>query len=232
KGKQEAGVNVIDYVEHHRDLLGKYHALCEKHNLEGSLLPMLQEYIKGYGCGFFALYDHGKCCVTFQHRRIREMPPSGGRSVAAETGFNPLVAEYGKQILDALQWHGLAMVEFKVDESGRPFLMEINAKLWGSIELAISAGVNFPQMMVDLHLGKQPAIDVCRKSKLRYTWPFNGDIMYGMLRPKAMCGVIKDTLCLRVKNNCQLSDIRPTIKMAGHFAKTFVKYCVHGQYES
>jgi predicted ATP-grasp superfamily ATP-dependent carboligase len=56
-----------------------------------------------------------------------------------------VVAEYGRRILDHLKWIGLAMVEFKVDHhTGVPVLMEINPRPWGSMPLAIRAGVEFP----------------------------------------------------------------------------------------
>ena len=38
------------------------------------------------------------------------------------------------------------MVEFKHDErDGVPKLMEINGRFWGSLQLAIDAGVDFPR---------------------------------------------------------------------------------------
>ena len=43
------------------------------------------------------------------------------------------------------RWHGVAMVEFKRDErDDTPRLMEINGRFWGSLQLAIDAGVDFP----------------------------------------------------------------------------------------
>ena len=49
-----------------------------------------------------------------------------------------------QELLDELNWHGVAMVEFKVTEDGTPYLMEINTRFWGSLQLAIDAGVDFP----------------------------------------------------------------------------------------
>jgi len=59
------------------------------------------------------------------------------------------------QLLRKLGWWGVAMVEFRVDDSiGCPYLMEINGRFWGSLQLAIDAGVNFPRLLLDLALGK------------------------------------------------------------------------------
>lgn len=55
------------------------------------------------------------------------------------------------RLLRELNWYGLAMVEFKVDpRDGVPKLMEINPKLWGSLNLAIASGVDFPALLYRL----------------------------------------------------------------------------------
>ena len=54
----------------------------------------------------------------------------------------------------ALAWHGVAMVECKRTPEGDFVLMEINAKFWGSHDLALAAGVNFPGDLVALLEGR------------------------------------------------------------------------------
>jgi hypothetical protein len=50
------------------------------------------------------------------------------------------------------------MLEFKTDgRTGRPYLMEINGRLWGSLQLAIDAGVDFPALLVGCALGERRA---------------------------------------------------------------------------
>ena len=110
---------------------------------------LVQEYISGFGVGFFALFDHGQPKRVFMHRRLREMPISGGASTAACAYYDETLKEYGLRILSALQWHGVAMVEFKRQQSpDRLVLMEINPKFWGSVELALEAGVDFASDLV------------------------------------------------------------------------------------
>ena len=46
------------------------------------------------------------------------------------------------------------MVEFRRDRQERPVLMEVNPRVGGSVALAISAGVNFPQLMYDWKLDR------------------------------------------------------------------------------
>ncbi|TPW13904.1 MAG: ATP-grasp protein, partial [Halothiobacillaceae bacterium] len=95
---------------------------------------MLQAYIEGEGQGLFALFDNGKPLVYFSHRRLREKPPSGGVSVLCEsTAVNEQMRSIAAKILADAQWHGVAMVEFKVSPEGTPYLMEVNGRFWGSL---------------------------------------------------------------------------------------------------
>ena len=102
----------------------------------------------------FALYDAGRPVAFFAHRRLRERPPSGGVSVLSESvGLDPYLRELSRRILDHVGWHGVAMVEFKVCADGRPHLMEVNPRFWGSLQLAVDAGVDFPWLAYQLATG-------------------------------------------------------------------------------
>jgi len=118
---------------------------------------LVQEYVEGHGAGVFGLYDQGRPLTFFAHRRLRERPPSGGASVLSESvELDPHLRELTRRILDHVGWHGAAMVEFKVRPDGRPYLMEINPRFWGSLQLAIHAGVDFPWLAYQLAAGITP----------------------------------------------------------------------------
>lgn len=119
---------------------------------------IVQERIHGPGVGVFACYDRGRCIALFSHRRLREKPPSGGVSVLCESApLDPKAVQDATRLLDRIGWHGVAMVEFKRDErDGVPKLMEINGRFWGSLQLAIDAGVDFPALVTELG-GNDPA---------------------------------------------------------------------------
>lgn len=108
--------------------------------------PLLQqEYILGRGVGANFLFDRGKKLWHFVHERVHELPLTGGAS-SYRRSIPPPPALLGdaEKILAALQWHGVAMVEFRVDAQDRHWLVEINPRLWGSLALAIDAGLDFP----------------------------------------------------------------------------------------
>jgi len=114
--------------------------------------PIIQEYIKGKGIGFFGLYDkNSHVKALFCHERLREYPITGGPSTLCKSIYDEKLIKYGKKILDELRWQGVAMVEFKKEYStGEYKLMEINPRFWGSLPLAIEAGVDFPYLLYKL----------------------------------------------------------------------------------
>jgi protein-tyrosine-phosphatase len=121
-----------------------------------ALAPMmLQEYAPGAGVGVELLFDRGQMVAWFAHRRLHEWPLTGGASTYRES-FEPPAAmlEGSRRMLEALGWHGAAMVEFKLAEDGRFWLMEINPRLWGSLALSIDAGVDFPWLLWQLAHGQ------------------------------------------------------------------------------
>ncbi len=115
----------------------------------GAFPVLLQEKISGDGVGYFALAKNGKILAEFYHRRLRELPPTGGVSVLRES-IEPdeTMQRAGRALLGKLDWTGPAMVEFKRDAGGAAKIMEINGRFWGSLQLAIDAGVDFPSLLV------------------------------------------------------------------------------------
>lgn len=112
---------------------------------------LLQEFIPGHGAGLFALSRAGDTVAWFAHRRLREKPPSGGVSVLSESvPYAGDMQEYADRLLQAARWDGPAMIEFRIGPQGRPYLMEVNGRLWGSLQLSIDCGLDFPWLMVHL----------------------------------------------------------------------------------
>jgi len=138
---------------------------------------LLQERIAGPGIGVFMLFDRGRSIACFSHRRLREKPPSGGVSVLSESiDVDPVAADHAERLLRSLEWHGPAMIEFKRDERDGSFrLMEINARFWGSLQLAIDAGVDFPALLVDVAMGTAAAHPPSFRTGVRCRW-LSGDL--------------------------------------------------------
>ncbi|HEX2329573.1 MAG TPA: ATP-grasp domain-containing protein [Candidatus Angelobacter sp.] len=120
--------------------------------------PVLQQqYVAGRGVGIEFLFDHGKPLWHFAHERIHEFPLSGGASSYRRCIMPPgHMLLHAQRLMSALRWHGVAMVEFKMDSDGQLWLMEINPRMWGSLALPIDAGVDFPFGLLQVARGKAP----------------------------------------------------------------------------
>jgi len=123
---------------------------------EGRCAVLLQEYYRGSGQGVELLMHQGRPLAAFQHKRLREVPVNGGASAFRESvSLDPELYRHSVRLLEALNWTGLAMVEFKVGAEG-PKLMEINGRVWGSLPLAVRSGMDFPAQLAELYLYGPP----------------------------------------------------------------------------
>ena len=163
-------------------------AELERHcrELGAAAYPLLvQQRVVGSGVGIFVLLWKGELLATFSHRRIREKPPAGGVSVYRESiATDPILLQRSRALLESFDWCGVAMVEFKIDEgTGVPYLMEANGRFWGSLQLAIDAGVDFPRLLVEAALGgghtPAPVRDYRHGVRSRWWW---GDVDHLLAR--------------------------------------------------
>jgi predicted ATP-grasp superfamily ATP-dependent carboligase len=118
---------------------------------------LVQELIVGPGTGLFTLFDRDRSLALFAHRRLLEKPPAGGVSVVSESvALDPEMVGAAEKLLAAFAFSGVAMVEFKRDlRDGKAKLMEINGRFWGTLQLAIACGVDFPALLLAFLRGEK-----------------------------------------------------------------------------
>ncbi len=178
KGSVEAGKYLVNYPKDRESLIAAYHQIQTDQSQKRSL-PIIQEYVSGVGLGFFGFYQRGVLKRFYMHERIREYPTSGGASTAAKSIFHFEAYQYGKRILDHLNWNGAAMVEFKYNsDTEQLWLMEVNPKFWGSTELGLAAGLNFGEMLVKSINGQEiePILSPDSYRRVTMRWPLDGDL--------------------------------------------------------
>ena len=144
---------------------------------------ILQKRIRGRGVGIFLLMRDGEVLARFAHRRLREKPPSGGVSVLCESMEPPTDAlKAATRLLASVKWNGVAMVEFKEDDRDNLLkVIEVNARFWGSLELAVSSGVDFPYLLLAMLKGNDARGSAAYKTGLKMRWEL-GDLDHLMIR--------------------------------------------------
>lgn len=125
---------------------------------EGRCDVLMQAYCAGSGQGIEMLAFEGRPLAIFQHKRLAELPITGGASAWRESvPLDPELVDYATRLVQGLNWTGLIMVEFKVGQQKQ--LMEINGRVWGSLPLATLSGMDFPGMLGDVMLHGPPPPD-------------------------------------------------------------------------
>ena len=113
---------------------------------------MVQDLIPGFGerqFAFCTLFKAGRAAATMVVRRARQHPSDFGRaSTFVETVEIPELEALGERFLRAIDYYGLAELEFKFDaRDGCYKLLDFNARTWGYHSLGVRAGVDFSYLL-------------------------------------------------------------------------------------
>lgn len=146
--------NALGFKVRYAPSLPALRTMLEPFANDGKAL-LLQEYSPGVGRCVAAVCDHGRPLALFAYARDREVPLTGGVSVLRSSiPLDPLLERHTRTLLAELQWHGIAMVEFKYDAGEERYtLMEINGRFQASTALSLDAGLNLPHLVAALYAG-------------------------------------------------------------------------------
>lgn len=120
------------------------------------LLPaeeiMIQDLVPGDGTSQYAycsFFKQGESIAHLTACRRRQHPLEFGRSSTyVETVESPLLEEYSKRFLRAIDYYGLVEVEYKRDpRDGQYRLLDVNGRTWGYHTIGRRAGVDFPYLL-------------------------------------------------------------------------------------
>lgn len=183
KPLESTGSRGIVYVQQRENLVEEYNKIHRKFPC-----PMIQEFIPpgGSSYGVFLLLD--KNCepkAIFVHKRLREFPVKGGPSTLRESVYKPELVQMSVKLLKSINYYGVAMVEYKEDpRDGQCKIMEINPRFWGSLPLAIAAGVDFPYLLYKMVMDGDVKPVKNYPEGIRCRWLLPGDILHFLTNPK------------------------------------------------
>jgi len=111
---------------------------------------LVQSFVAGTGIGFSCFAVGTEICLPFAWQRIREIDPRGsGSSARKSIALDSNLRDLSESLIKGANFQGLAMVEYKRElATGQLELMEINGRPWGSLQLPIVSGINYPLHMV------------------------------------------------------------------------------------
>lgn len=219
KIKRGSAAKGLNYANSKKELIENYRQYLNDDREDEIIFnynrPMIQEFIPGEIHDVCVIFDEEKPKAVLSQKRIRTLPPSGGGGIYNVTTDNEKLKKLSVKLLKKINWHGPAQVEFKIDSRrGEPKLMEVNSKFWGTLDLSIQAGINFPYLACQIALGRKIKKQHEYKRDLYYRWPYPYELKY-ILEHKNKGEAIKNLLDNRgeVKTDLSIKDPLP------HFAE-------------
>ncbi len=180
--------------------------------------PLIQEYIDGILFDTTAFAINGETIAILSQKRILTAWIDGGGGIVNITNDIPEIKEYAKTLIKKLNWTGHIEMDWIQDKKTKKcYLLEINPKIWGTTQLTISSGYDYPYWFVK-HASK---LDIKApaeyKKKLMYRW-LDAEIQTIFTKPKNFKVFLRETknfifrfFYFRCKYNIWWSDIKPFI---------------------
>lgn len=131
-------------INSREELIEKLQAVKEK-NIEVAV----QQLVQGFDDHMYTfdayLNQDGKVTHWVTAQKQRQYPINFGASVYIKQKYVPELVEIGKPFLEAIGYKGFAEIEFKKDEqSGKYYLIEINARTTNFNQMLAEIGFNMP----------------------------------------------------------------------------------------
>lgn len=208
-----------NYAYNYEDLVQKFSKITTQ--LKGLDIPqdffMVQEFVGGVSYGVEVLMYNSELKAVFMHKRLREYPITGGASTLRISVRNERLKNYAVNLLRAMGWQGVAMVEFKVEEKNyEAKLIEVNGRFWGSLPLAISAEVDFPYLLYKSIVDGDVATCYDYIVGVMQRWLIPGDLLWLFAalqdRQRSRAGTLREFMSsLLIRDDIiSLNDISPT----------------------
>jgi predicted ATP-grasp superfamily ATP-dependent carboligase len=177
--------------------------------------PIVQECLPQegdvYGVGML-LNEQSEVRAAFVYKRLRSYPVSGGPSTLRESVKRDDVMEIACDLLKSLKWTGVAHAEFKIDiRDGIPKLLEVNPRFWGSLNLAVESGVDFPFLLYRMAMENDIETKINYSEGVKCRWLIPGDILHFINNPDRL-KIMSAFISFKIKDDIiSLRDPLPTI---------------------
>ena len=209
KARKGMGADGVWYARTASELIDLYAKVTSREKAGDGLVrdcsqPIVQEYIPGELHDVAAFCINGKMKLGLTQKRLVTKPMSGGAGIVNVTTKNEQLLQHARKIIDKIKWNGVMLIDFKIDSrDGKPKLLEINPRFWGTTWLTIQAGFNYPYYLVLHSLGRSVSLPKDYRVSLYCRWPFL-ELKSIFEKPISLITVLKRTqsffLRFKIKN--------------------------------
>ena len=124
--------------------------ITRKSTFSNIYLQNLLPVEKNKAVSFTAFSIEGVIKSYWIGEKIREHPINFGTATYSRAIINPSLFPLAEKLLKELSFTGVCEIEFLLDQRDSQYkLIEINARTWLWLDLAIKSGINYPLMIYD-----------------------------------------------------------------------------------
>ena len=117
---------------------------------DGDTEMLLQEWIGGTDYSVDCVRWDGFWKSSVYHALVTKTD-GGGTTTQREIVSAPVLEEYAKLLLDAVDFHGVCGIDFRYDpETGKAAFIEVNARFTGGLATPVKAGFDIPWVVYKL----------------------------------------------------------------------------------
>ncbi len=151
EGASGVGLKKVDSPE---ELTSSYSEFVDGYDLSPDEYPLIQEFIPGEDYCVTTLFDHGRCVAKMTYRNLRAFPRQTGAGALREAVPMPEAEAEAVRLLEHLDWHGIAELDFRKSAGGDSYLIEVNPRFFGGLPQAVAANVDYPHLLYRIAAGE------------------------------------------------------------------------------
>lgn len=159
EGASGVGIKKVNTPE---ELTTNFKAFVEGFELDPADYPIVQEFCIGEDHCVTALFDMGRPVATMTYRSVRAFPRETGASALRESVPFPEAEQATARMLEHMNWHGIAELDFRRGPNGEAYLIELNPRFFGGLPQAVASNVDYPHLLYRIACGEHveaPEVD-------------------------------------------------------------------------
>jgi predicted ATP-grasp superfamily ATP-dependent carboligase len=118
---------------------------------------IIQRHVRGRLGAICGVAWEGRLICAVHQVALRTYPDDGPSAYAVTVAPDLRLQEKVARLLELMNWSGIFQAQF-IHSGSERYLIDFNPRTYGSLALAVAAGMNLPAIWVELLLGREPLI--------------------------------------------------------------------------
>ncbi|MBN2458041.1 ATP-grasp domain-containing protein [Candidatus Woesearchaeota archaeon] len=137
-------------VDERDDLIYEYKKIVMEYGLKPKDYPIIQEAVPGEDYCVTAIFNKGQKRAIMTYFNIKCHPYKSGPGVYRKNVNVPEMEKEAERFLNAIRWHGVIELDFRMGKDKKPYLIEANPRFWGGLNQSVASNVNYPLLAYNI----------------------------------------------------------------------------------